>query len=77
MNIAGGRAIGMKGPISVFTLLYLVLPPIAAYFDFFSHVFYGSNLEEDCQISWYNPYRVGHVGVGSMMRFIRAYLVNN
>ena len=30
MNIAGGRAIGMKGPISIFTKLYLVLPPIAA-----------------------------------------------
>ena len=28
--------------------------------NFFSHVFYGSNLEEDCQISWYNSYRVGY-----------------
>ena len=27
--------------------------------NFFSHVFYGSNPEEDCRISWYNSYRVG------------------
>ena len=30
LHIAGGRAIGVKGPISNYTLLYLVLPPIAA-----------------------------------------------
>ena len=30
LHTAGDRAIGVKGPISNYTLLYLVLPPIAA-----------------------------------------------